>query len=170
MLPEKMENALNVQINKELYSSYLYLSMATYFQGNGLSGFAAWMKAQAQEELFHAVKFFNFVGERGGNVVLEEIAKPPATWKSPLTAFHAVLEHEQYVTSLINGLVDLAIAERDHATNTFLQWFVSEQVEEEDSVSDIINKLKLIGKEQGSLFLLDQELGRRVFTPPTTAA
>ena len=125
MLKKKMLKGMNDQINAEMFSSYLYLSMENYFQSISLGGFAAWMRAQAQEEMMHAMKFYDFIHERGGKVSLEAIAKPETNWESPLAAFEAVLAHEQHVTSLINDLVDLAIGEKDHATNIFLQWFVS---------------------------------------------
>jgi len=166
MLSKTMEKALNEQVNAELYSSYLYLSMSAYFQNLNLSGFASWMKAQAQEELFHAMKFYNYVYERGGKVVLQAIVAPPTEWESPLAAFEAALAHEQKVTGLINDLVNLAIEEKDHATNNFLQWFVSEQVEEEDSVGEVVNKIKLIGQASGGLFMLDRDLAQRTFTMP----
>ena len=167
MLSKKMETAINQQINAELYSSYLYLSMATYFDSKGLGGFSNWMRQQAQEELFHGMKMFDFVCERGGRVVLQAIDKPPSKWSSPLDAFQNVLAHEQKVTGLINDLVNLAIDERDHATNIFLQWFVSEQVEEEDTAGNLVDKLILIGKDANGLFMLDTELGQRIFTLPT---
>lgn len=169
MLSKKMEKAINDQINAELYSAYLYLSMSAYFAEKGLSGFSNWMYVQYQEETFHAQKFFNHVIERGGKVELMAIDKPAMTWKDPLHVFTETLKHEEYVTKRINDLVDLAIKEKDHASNNFLQWYVSEQVEEEDSANDIINKLKLIGKEVGNLFMLDKELGARVYTPPQNA-
>ena len=167
MLSKKMEKAINQQINAELYSSYLYLSMATYFDSKGLGGFSNWMRQQAQEELFHGMKMFDFVCERGGRVVLQAIDKPPSKWSSPLDAFQNVLAHEQKVTGLINDLVNLAIDERDHATNIFLQWFISEQVEEEDTAGNLVDKLILIGKDANGLFMLDTELGQRIFTLPT---
>ena len=170
MLSKKMEKALNGQINAELYSSYLYLAMSAWFSAKGLAGFANWMRQQAQEEMFHGIKFYDFVGERGGKVTLEAIAKPEGEWKSGIDVFQATLAHEQKVTGLINNLVNQALDERDHATNIFLQWFVSEQVEEEANASAILDKLKLIGKESGGLFALDQELGQRVFTPPAPGA
>jgi ferritin len=166
MLSEKMKHALNEQVNAELYSSYLYLSMAAYFTKANLQGFTRWMEVQALEELTHAMKFFNFIGERGGQVTLTPIDGPATSWKSPLAAFEAVYQHEVKVTNLIHKLVDLAIKEKDHASNNFLQWFVSEQVEEETSADAIVQKLKLVGKDGGGLFMLDQELGQRVFTPP----
>ena len=166
MLKAKMLKALNGQINAEMYSSYLYLGMEAYFQSVSLTGFASWMRGQVQEELFHGMKMYDFVFERGGKVTLETIKKPDSSWKSPLDAFKHVLKHEQHVTSLINDLMDLSMAEKDHATSNFLQWFVAEQVEEEASVGEIVDKLKLIKNDTSGLFMLDSELGKRVFTPP----
>ncbi len=166
MLKKKMMKALNEQINAEMYSSYLYLSMESYFQSISLAGFAAWMRGQVQEELMHSMKFYDFVNERGGRVTLDTIRKPETSWKSPLVAFEHILRHEQMVTELINDLVDLAIREKDHATNIFLQWFVTEQVEEEASVGEIVDKLKLIKDNSSGLFLLDAEMSKRVFTLP----
>ncbi len=166
MLKKKMMKALNEQINAEMYSSYLYLSMESYFQSISLAGFAAWMRGQVQEELMHSMKFYDFVNERGGRVTLDTIQKPETSWKSPLVAFEHILRHEQMVTELINDLVDLAIREKDHATNIFLQWFVTEQVEEEASVGEIVDKLKLIKDNSSGLFLLDAEMSKRVFTLP----
>ena len=128
-----MLDALNGQINAEMYSAYLYLSMESYFQSVSLTGFARWMRSQVQEELFHSMKFYDYVGERGGKVTLEVIEKPDSSWKTPMVAFKHILKHEQLVTGLINDLVEIAITEKDHATVNFLQWFVSEQVEEEAS-------------------------------------
>ena len=166
MLKKKMLKALNNQINAEMYSSYLYLSMESYFQSLSLGGFASWMRSQVQEELYHGMKFYDYVNERGGKVTLEAIAKPDASWKSPLAAFEHILEHEQMVTSLINNLMDLAATEQDHATRIFLQWFVSEQVEEEASVGEVVDKLRLIKNNSSGLFFLDAELGKRTFTLP----
>jgi len=166
MLDKKMEKALNGQIGAEFSSSYLYLAMSAYFDSAGLPGAAQWMKAQAQEEWFHGMKLYAYVNERGGRVLLAAIPQPPADWKSPLHVFQDVLAHEQKVTGLINGLANLALDIRDHATNIFLQWFVAEQVEEEATVGAVLAKLKLIGKDTSSLFTLDRELGQRVFTPP----
>nr|WP_232362476.1 ferritin [Desulfogranum mediterraneum] len=164
-MKKKMLKALNQQINAEMYSSYLYLSMESYFQSISLAGFANWMRGQVQEELMHSMKFYDFVVERGGRVTLDAIARPESSWDSPLDAFKAILKHEQHVTALINDLVDLAIDERDHATNIFLQWFVSEQVEEEASVGAIVDRLELIKDTPSGLFMLDAELAKRVFTP-----
>lgn len=170
MLSQRMNDALDEQVKWELYSSYMYLSMSAYFQELGLSGFANWMRVQAQEELFHAMKFYDFIGERGGRVTLHAIDAPPATWKNPLDAFTCTLEHERLVTSRINDLVNVAIEEKDHATNIFLQWFVTEQVEEEDNVTDALNKLRLINGEGQGMLMLDKDLATRVFVPPTKAA
>lgn len=166
MLNIQMEKALNEQINAEFYSSYMYLSMSTYFESVGLPGAAQWMQAQAQEEWFHGMKLYDHVNERGGRVLLKAIPQPPTSWKSTLQVFQDVLAHEEKVTGLINNLVNLALDNRDHATNIFLQWFVSEQVEEEASVGAVLGKLKLIGKDSSGLFALDAELGQRIFTPP----
>lgn len=170
MLSKKMEKALNDQVQWELYSGYIYLAMAAYFSDLGLPGFANWMRVQEQEERFHALKFHDFLLERGGRAKLGAIEAPPDAWKSPLAAFEHALEHEQGVTSRINALMDTAIKEKDHATSIFLQWFVSEQVEEEASVTEIIQKLKLVGEMPGGLFHLDKELAARVFTPPPAGA
>jgi len=166
MLKDKIIKALNEQINAEFYSSYLYLSMEVYFKSISLSGFAIWMRAQIQEEIFHAMKFYDFVIERGGIVSLDSIRKPDFGWGSPLKAFEHILKHEQYVTRLIDDLVELAISEKDHATTIFLQWFVTEQIEEEASAGEIVDKLKLIKNDSSGLFLLDSELAKRVFTMP----
>jgi ferritin len=169
MLSDRMLQSLNDQVNAELYSSYLYLSMAAYFQELNLNGFARWMKVQALEELTHAMKFYGFVNDRGGRVTLQPLEGPPLRWSSPLVVFEQAYGHEQKVTDLINNLVNMAIEEKDHATNTFLQWFVTEQVEEEASANAVVQKLKLIGQAQGGLFLLDQELGQRSFAIPPEA-
>jgi ferritin len=165
VLSKTMNTALNEQIKWELYSGYLYLAMSAHLNHIGLSGFSTWMRFQALEELLHAMKFYDFVNERGGSVELLAVDAPPSEWKSPLELFEQTLEHEQQVTRRINALVDTAMAERDHATNIFLQWFVTEQVEEEDNVGDIVNKLKLVGNGGEGLFMLDKEMALR--TPPT---
>ena len=161
MLTEKMQTALNGQLNAELYSSYLYLSMNAYFKSVNLDGFANWMYYQAQEELEHSLKFYDFVIQRGGKVVLAQIEAPTTEWDSPMAVFEVTLAHEQKVTGLINDLVEIANEERDHATNIFLQWFVSEQVEEEESVGGVLEQLKLMGDAKGGLFMIDRELAKR---------
>jgi ferritin len=170
MLSPKIEDALNSQINAELYSSYLYLSMSAYCDSQNLAGMANWMRIQAQEEHTHAMKFFDFVNERDGRVLLTQIEAPKTEWTSPLDVFEETLAHEQKVTGLINGLVDLALEEKDHASNTFLQWFVTEQVEEEATAKTILDKLRLIGENPVALYMLDGELGQRTLPSPTANA
>jgi ferritin len=135
--------------------------MNAYFKTLNLDGFANWMYYQAQEELTHGMKFYDFINQRGGQVTLDLIEAPPASWESPLAAFEATLAHEQKVTGLINDLMEVALTERDHATQIFLQWFVSEQVEEEESVGGVLEQLKLMGAAKGGLFMIDRELAKR---------
>jgi ferritin len=161
MLSDNMQAALNKQLNAELYSGYLYLSMNAYFKALNLDGFANWMYYQAQEELTHGMKFYDFINQRGGQVSLAQIEAPPTSWESPLAVFEATLAHEQKVTGLINDLMEVALSERDHATQIFLQWFVSEQVEEEESVGGVLEQLKLMGPAKGGLFMIDRELAKR---------
>jgi ferritin len=166
MINEKVRESFNKQITAELYSSYLYLSMAAYFESMNLPGFANWMKVQAQEELVHAMKFFTFINDRSGKVELAAIDGPPVSWETPLTVFEDAYKHEVKVTALINNLVDTALAERDHAAAAFLQWFVTEQVEEEASADGVVQQLRLAGSDGSGLFMLDRELATRVFTMP----
>ncbi|MBF0496626.1 MAG: ferritin [Deltaproteobacteria bacterium] len=166
MIHEKMQQAINEQINAELYSSYLYLSMTSFFYSINLPGFANWMRVQTQEELVHAMKFYDYLASRGGRVILKPVEGVPTSWESPLAVFEDAYKHEQKVTGLINKLVDLAIEISDHATNTFLQWFVNEQVEEEASADGVVQKLRLMGGQGSALFMIDQELATRMFTPP----
>ncbi len=168
MISEKMNAAINEQINKELYSEYLYQAMAAWFASQGLPGFSNWMRVQAQEEHFHAMKFYDYVIETGGRVILEAIAKPPSEFGSPKAAFEATLEHENFITASINGLVDLALELRDHASNNFLQWYVAEQVEEEANDNAILDQLKWIGDNGNALLMLDKQLAMRVFVPPVS--
>jgi len=167
-LSKKMEKALNEQVNAEMYSSYLYLSMAADLEDKALGGFANWMKTQAQEELYHAMKIFDYVNERGGRVALDQIEAPQTEWKDPLAIFQAAYKHELKVSGMINDLVNLAIKEKDHATNNFLQWYVEEQVEEEASADEVVQKLKLMGGKGQGLFMMDKEMGARppLFTFP----
>ncbi|MEN8200847.1 MAG: ferritin [Thermodesulfobacteriota bacterium] len=165
-MKKKMEKALNKQVNAELYSSYLYLAMESYFQSISLSGFAKWMRGQVQEEMFHGMKIYDYIHERGGTTQFEAIAKPETQWKTPLAAFEHILEHEKKVTSLINDLIDVALDVRDHAAKAFLDWFIVEQVEEEATVGEVVDRLRLIGEDSSGLFLLDSELSKRVFTLP----
>lgn len=166
MLDERMEETLNFQFNRELYSGYLYLAMAAYFEDQDLPGFANWMRIQAQEELSHAMKFYDYLVRRGGRAVMADIEAPQNEWESATTVFEHVYEHEQMVTGLINKLVDLALELKDHATHNFLQWFVAEQVEEEESASGVLQKVKLASESKSGIYMLDQELAQRVFHPP----
>lgn len=161
MMNSRIENAFNEQLNAELFSSYLYLSMAAYFESQNLKGMAGWMQMQAIEEHMHAMKFFDFINECGGRVTLAQIKEPKTEWGSPLDVFEDTYEHETEVTSLINDLVDLAVKEKDHAGNAFLQWFITEQVEEEAAAQEIRDKLRLVKDNAVALFMIDQELGQR---------
>jgi len=163
---EKIQDAFNDQLNAELYSGYLYLAMAGYFLDRNLNGFATWLKMQAMEELYHAMKFYNFIDERRGRVELKPVAGPPNEWKSPLAAFADALKHEQYISERINNLVRLTQQEGDYAAQPFLQWFVDEQVEEEANADNVVQQLKLAGDSGAALLMLDREMGRRTFTPP----
>jgi len=165
MISKKMAMALNRQINAELYSSYLYLSMNSYFLSTNLKGFASWMRVQALEEMTHADKFYKFLIDRGGKVILESIAKPPMKWDSLLKVFKDVYKHEQKVTGLINSLIDIAVKEKDHAAHAMLQWFVNEQVEEEANASNIVEQVQIIGGNGYGILMLDRELAQRIFTP-----
>lgn len=169
MISETMQAAINDQINAELYSAYLYLSMSSYYQSINLPGFAHWMQVQAREELIHAMLFYTYVNTRGGRAILQQVDAPPTEWPNPAQPFSDAYEHETKVTARINNLVDLAMQEKDHATVTFLDWFVDEQVEEEASADAVVRQLKLIGGEGNGLFMIDRELAARVFTPPQVA-
>lgn len=171
MIKPAINSAINTQINKELYSAYLYLAMSATAADNGLSGTAAWLETQAQEEMTHVMKFKTFIQQKGGRLVYEAIDAPEFEFTTLAELFAKVLEHEQYVTGLINNLMDIAIDERDHATQIFLHWFVSEQVEEEAGVQEIIDQIKLAGSQAGNLMLIDQKLGARapIFTMPVGA-
>ena len=166
MLNERMVEALNTQLNKEIYSAYLYLSMSACSSFIGLKGFANWFMVQYQEEMVHAMKIYNYVDSQGGQVKLMAVEQPATEFESALEMFEKTLEHEKFITKSINDLVNLAIEEKDHATNIFLQWFVTEQIEEEGNDNDIISKLKLVGDKGNGLFMIDRELASRVFTPP----
>ncbi|MCD4654323.1 ferritin [bacterium] len=170
MLSQKLEKAINVHINAEIFSSYLYYSMASYFDSKSLKGFAHWMRIQALEEMTHAHKFIMFLGDRGGRAIMQTVEGPQNEWESPLATVIAVYEHEVKVSGLINGLMDMAIEEKDYASVNFLQWFVGEQVEEEASADEVVQKLGLIEQTKGGLFMLDQEMNKRVFTLPQDLA
>lgn len=167
MINEKIEKVINEQINAELWSAYLYLSMSAWFEGRNLPGFASWMRIQWQEETAHAMKFFDYLNERGGTVKLAPIAEVPTEWKDAVEVFTETLKHEKVVTSLINKIVDLAIEVKDHATNNMVQWFVAEQVEEEATAEQILEQLKMVGNHGHALLMIDQMLGQRVFVDPT---
>jgi len=169
VIHEKLHQMLNEQINWELYSAYLYLSMAAYANSIGLKGFANWFRIQEQEERFHALKFFDYLESRGLEVTLLAIGQPPAGWESPVALFEETAAHEEKVTGLINDLMAEAIAERDYATISFLQWYVDEQVEEEENVREILDRIRVASAEAGSpaLYMLDRELAQRVYTPPS---
>ncbi|MHB1000458.1 MAG: ferritin [Armatimonadota bacterium] len=170
MISQKMQDAINKQINAELYSGYLYLSMSAYYQSIGLPGFANWMYVQMKEEQAHAQIFYNHLVDRGGRVILHPIEGPQADWSSPEAPIVSTCEHEAFVTSLINNLVSLSMEEKDFASNIMLQWFVTEQIEEEKNASDILQKIKLMGAAPGGLYMIDTELAARVFTPPAILA
>ena len=168
MISKTIEEALNKQINEEMYSAYLYLSMSAFFERKGLKGFSNWMYVQYQEETFHAMKIYRYLLGRGGEVKLYAIKEPKNEWESPLEVFKETLEHERHITKCINDLVDLSEKEHDRATFNFLQWYIDEQVEEEANDEEIIAKLELIKDNPNALFMLDRELSSRIFNEPTT--
>jgi len=161
MISKLLQDAINEQINVELFSAYLYLSMSAHFETQNLSGFANWTRVQYQEETGHAMKLYKYVFDRSGAVTLKAIAQPATKFKTPLDIFKEILRHEQKVTSLINKLYELAVKEKDYAAQIFLQWFISEQVEEEKNATDIINMLEMIGDSPVSLIMADRQLGAR---------
>ena len=169
MLDPKMHKALNEQIQEEMFSAYLYLAMSAWAEANNYPGIATWFSSQAQEEMVHAMKFYNFIIERGGEVELLELKKPQKDWDSPLAAYEAAYAHEQHITGKINDLVNLAIELKDHATNQMLLWFVEEQVEEEASADEVVQKLRMVQDAPGGLYMIDKELGTRpvLYTMPT---
>jgi len=169
MLSAQMQKGLNDQLNYELLSAYVYFSMEAYFLDQNLNGFANWMHVQALEEMTHVMRFFNYINEKDGRVLLQAVEGPRTEWESPLAAFENALEHERGVTRRINDLVDLAMSERDHATNAFLQWFVNEQVEEEASAKQVTDNLRMVQSAPGGMFLLDREMATRTFVPPVAS-
>ncbi len=166
MIDAKMEKAFNEQINAELYSEYLYLSMKAYFANLNLNGFVNWFDVQVQEEHAHGMGMFDYLIERGGTVELEAIAKPETTWDNPIAVFEQVVKHEEYVTSRINAMMDVADEVKDRAALSFLDWYVKEQVEEEASVGSVLATLKLIGDDKHALLMFDRELATRTFVAP----
>jgi ferritin len=163
-----MQDSMNSQVAAEFYSAHMYLAMSAYLESIDLPGFANWMRVQYQEEVSHAEKIFDYIMERDGRALVQSFDAPPAEWKSALDVFETAYAHEQKVTSLIHNLVDIAMSEKDHASQVFLQWFVTEQVEEEASAKAIVQQLKRLGDSTPGLFQMDRELGRRVFTPPAS--
>lgn len=166
MISEKMATELNEQIREELYSAYLYQAMSSYASFIGLEGVANWFRIQTKEELTHVLRFYNYVGSQGRHAILKGIDEPQATFDSAVAMFEAALEHERHITGRVNHLSNIAVEEKDHATEIFLQWFVSEQVEEEENASRVLAQLKLAGTEGGGLFMIDRELAQRTFNPP----
>lgn len=164
MLNERLEKAINMQINRELYSAYLYLSMAAYFDSVKLPGFSSWMKVQYQEETSHAMKFFEYMTQEGARIIMLPIEEPPIEWRSPLSAFEEVFKHEQKVTGMINNLLDTASSAQDEKTKEFLRWFIKEQKEEEESASVVINMIRQYGEKPEELGNVDAELKKRKFT------
>lgn len=164
MISKTMEKALNEQINKEMYSAYLYLSMSAHSTHNGLDGFANWFMVQYKEEMEHAMRIYIYLQDQGSKVHLRKIDEPLSTFKDPMEMFQKTLEHEKFITKSINDLMDLAIKEKDHATQIFLQWFITEQIEEEANDNEIIGKLRLVGDKGNGMFMIDKELGQRTFT------
>ncbi len=167
MLSKKIEEALNEQMNREMYSAYLYMSMSSFCTNKGLKGFANWFMVQYHEEMLHAMKLYEYINHQGGRAVLKAIQQPPSEFESPLDMFTKTLEHEQFITKSINERMELAIAEKDHATQIFLQWYVTEQVEEEGNDNEIISQLQIIKENPQGLLMLDRELAARVTTVPT---
>ncbi len=166
MLSERINKLINEQIQKEFYSAYLYLGMEAYFSNLNLDGFANFFRIQVQEERDHAMKFFDYINQKGGTVELLQINAPDAKFESAEEIFAMTLNHEQFVTQSIYNIVNAAMDEKDHATNTFLQWFVTEQVEEESTMEKYLRKLQLIKNDPNGLFMLDAEMAQRVYTPP----
>jgi len=161
MINKKVQDAINVQIKNEFYSAYLYLSMAAHFEAANLLGFAKWMRIQSQEEMDHAMKFFDYLNDRGGRVTLFAIDQPPSEWKSNMEVFQQVYEHEQKVTGMINQLYELAVKESDYPSQVLLQWYITEQVEEEKNASFIIDQLQMIEDRDTAVLMLDKQLGKR---------
>jgi len=162
MITDKIQDALNEQVNKEFYSAYLYLAMQAYCNEIGLPGFAHWMRLQYEEEIIHVTKMFDYILDQGGKVHLKQIEEPPNEYGSPLDVFETTLKHERLVTTSIHDLMDIAVGERDYATQTFLQWYVTEQVEEESSIHNVLAPLRMVGEDKGGLMMIDQQLAARL--------
>jgi len=170
MLKKPVLDILNEQVAKEMFSANLYLSMSSFYHSLNLNGFANWMRVQAQEEMFHSMKLYDYIINRGERALISTVEAPANSWDNALEAFKAVLVHEQKVTESINNVYEVSLREKDHATATLIQWFITEQVEEEANVTDVLERLKMLGDFQGGLLMLDAELKTRVFTPPVTPA
>ena len=170
MISEKMQDALNEQVNKEFYSAYLYLAMSAYCNTIGLPGFANWMRQQYEEESLHVTKMYDYILDQGGKIHLKKIDEPPQEYGTPVNIFEQTLAHEQFVTGCINELMGIAVDERDYATQTFLQWYVTEQVEEESNVNDILAPLRMVGDDGGGLMMIDQQLSQRLPPAPLASA
>ena len=168
-MKKQIEQAFNNHLNAEFFSAYLYLSMANYFAAENLDGMATWMRLQSEEERMHAMKFVDFINDRGGRVTLQQIDQPAIEWDSPLAAFQDAYDHECLISGKINALVDMANKENDHAAHNFLQWFVSEQVEEEATAQRIVEQLKRVGDNPVGLMIIEQQLASRNATPAEAA-
>ena len=160
-MKQAVQDALNEQIKHEVSSAYVYLSMCAHFEAEKLPGFARWMRVQAQEELGHAMRLFDYINQRGGRVILQAVEQPPHEFSAPLSIFEQALEHETKVTQLIERLYETAVQHKDYATQVEVQWFITEQVEEEDSASLIVDQLKMAGNDRAALLMLDRQLGAR---------
>ena len=165
MLTKPVEDAINAQLGNELYAAYLYLALVDYFEALALRGFGHWMRVQAQEEVTHAMKLFDFIHNRGGRVVLKAIAQPPSKFKSPVDVMRAALDHERKVSKEIDALYALSMKEKDYPTQVMLHWFIGEQVEEERTIDDIVSRMELMGDEKTPLLLLDRDLAQRSAAP-----
>lgn len=169
MISQAMQDAFNKQINEELFSAYVYAAMSNYFEHQSLKGFAQWMRVQSEEELAHARRIVTFMNDRGGRIILEAVKAPQIEWDSPLAAFEDAYKHECHISACINNLSTMAVNEKDHASHAFLEWFVTEQVEEEANADEIVQQLKLMDGAPGGLFLMDRELAQRAPVNPTGA-
>lgn len=170
MISDKMQEALNEQVNKEFYSAYLYLAMSAYCDTIGLPGFSNWMRQQYEEEILHVTRMYDYILDQGGQIHLKQIDEPPQEFGTPVEIFEETLKHEQFVTGCINELMSMAVEARDYATQTFLQWYVTEQVEEEANVGDILAPLRMVGDDKGGLMMIDQQLAQRLPPAPLDPA
>lgn len=167
MLSPKIEQQLNTQLQREFYSAYFYLAMQAYFASQNLDGFANYFRVQVQEERDHALAFFNYINKTGGQIVLGAIDQPPSAFSSSTDVFDRALQHEQYVTKCLYEIMDITKEARDHTTEIFLQWFITEQAEEEENMGRVLKRLKLVKEDSAGLFIMDSELAQRIYTPAT---